>query len=83
MPVELRGLGGGYCDGKGPFHGITEYRIPYKVPPGGPFRRSGLIQSVCVFTGSSLGTLEEIFEAWTWTQLGIHRHPLGGLNVAG
>ncbi|WP_028537336.1 TIGR00730 family Rossman fold protein [Paludibacterium yongneupense] len=28
------------------------------------------------------GTLEEIFEAWTWAQLGYHRKPCGFLNVA-
>jgi uncharacterized protein (TIGR00730 family) len=27
------------------------------------------------------GTLEEIFEQWTWAQLGIHAHPCGFLNV--
>lgn len=30
-----------------------------------------------------IGTLEEIFEVWTWTQLGIHAKPCGLLNVAG
>lgn len=29
------------------------------------------------------GTYEEIFEAITWTQLGVHRKPCGLLNVAG
>ena len=29
------------------------------------------------------GTLEELFETITWTQLGIHRKPIGLLNVAG
>lgn len=29
------------------------------------------------------GTLEEIFEIWTWAQLGEHRKPCGLLNVAG
>ena len=28
-----------------------------------------------------LGTFEEIFEIWTWSQLGMHRKPLGFLNV--
>jgi uncharacterized protein (TIGR00730 family) len=27
------------------------------------------------------GTLEEIFEQWTWSQLGIHSKPCGFLNV--
>jgi uncharacterized protein (TIGR00730 family) len=30
-----------------------------------------------------LGTLEEIFEIWTWAQLGLHTKPLGFLDVNG
>ncbi len=30
-----------------------------------------------------LGTLEELFEILTWAQLGLHRKPVGLLNVAG
>lgn len=30
-----------------------------------------------------IGTFEELFEALTWNQLGIHRKPCGLLNVAG
>jgi len=30
-----------------------------------------------------LGTFEELFEIATWSQLGIHRKPVGVLNVAG
>lgn len=30
-----------------------------------------------------LGTLEELFEMLTWAQLGLHRKPVGLLNVAG
>jgi len=30
-----------------------------------------------------LGTLEELFEVWTWAQLGIQAKPIGVLNVAG
>lgn len=30
-----------------------------------------------------LGTLEELFEVWTWRQLGYHDKPLGLLNVDG
>jgi uncharacterized protein (TIGR00730 family) len=30
-----------------------------------------------------IGTLEEVFEAWTWAQLGLHGKPCGLLNVAG
>ena len=30
-----------------------------------------------------LGTLEELFEVWTWAQLGVHRKPLAVLDVEG
>ncbi len=30
-----------------------------------------------------IGTLEELFEIWTWSQLGIHGKPCGLLNVGG
>ena len=30
-----------------------------------------------------LGTLEELFEIWTWGQLGLHRKPYGLLEVSG
>ena len=30
-----------------------------------------------------IGTLEEIFEVWTWSQLGVHSKPVGFLDVGG
>ncbi len=30
-----------------------------------------------------LGTIEEIFEVWTWAQLNMHHKPCGLLNVCG
>jgi uncharacterized protein (TIGR00730 family) len=30
-----------------------------------------------------LGTFEELFEVWTWAQLGMHRKPVGLLDVEG
>lgn len=30
-----------------------------------------------------MGTLEEVFEVWTWAQLGDHQKPIGFLNTAG
>lgn len=30
-----------------------------------------------------IGTLEELFEIWTWGQLGLHARPCGLLNAAG
>ena len=36
---------------------------------------------VCMPGG--IGTMEETFEVWTWTQLGVHRKPLAIYNVNG
>ncbi len=30
-----------------------------------------------------VGTLEELYEVWTWRQLGYHRKPIGVLNIDG
>lgn len=30
-----------------------------------------------------IGTLEELFETWTWAQIGLHTKPIGLLNVDG
>lgn len=30
-----------------------------------------------------IGTMEELFEVWTWSQLGRHKKPVGVLNVDG
>jgi uncharacterized protein (TIGR00730 family) len=30
-----------------------------------------------------IGTMEELFEAWTWAQIGVHTKPCALLNVAG
>lgn len=30
-----------------------------------------------------IGTMDELFETWTWLQLGIHSKPVGLLNIAG
>ena len=30
-----------------------------------------------------IGTMEELFEAWTWSQLGRHKKPVGLLNIEG
>jgi len=30
-----------------------------------------------------IGTLEELIEVYTWSQLGLHRKPIGALNVRG
>ncbi len=47
--------------------------------------RKALMAQLCdafVAMPGGLGTLEELFEVWTWAQLGIHNKPIGLLNVA-
>lgn len=48
-------------------------------------RKSTMADYADVFIAlpGGLGSLEELFEVWTWTQLGLHRKPLGLLNVRG
>ena len=43
---------------------------------------SELSDGVIALPGA-FGTLDELFEALTWGQLGLHRKPCGLLNVAG
>ena len=38
---------------------------------------------VFVALPGGIGTLEELFEVWTWRQLGYHDKPIGILNTAG
>ena len=45
-------------------------------------KMSELAEGFIALPGGS-GTLEEIFEQWTWAQLGIHSKPCAFLNVAG
>src|SRR5438874_3549803 len=42
---------------------------------------SELADAVIALPGGT-GTLDELFELFTWSQLGLHRMPLGVLNVA-
>jgi len=43
---------------------------------------ASLVDGFAVLPGG-LGTLDETFEALTWSQLGIHGKPIGALNVEG
>jgi len=48
--------------------------------------RKALMAELCdgfVALPGGIGTLEELFEAWTWGQLGLHEKPYGLLNVGG
>lgn len=43
---------------------------------------AGLADGFIALPGG-IGTLEELFETWTWAQLGVHTKPIGLLDVAG
>ena len=45
-------------------------------------KMAGLSDGFIAMPGG-LGTFEELFEVWTWAQLGFHDKPCGLLNVAG
>src|SRR3954453_7898742 len=61
--------------------GLTELRVV-----GSMHERKALMADLSdgfVALPGGIGTLEELIEAYTWSQLGIHAKPLGVLNVNG
>jgi uncharacterized protein (TIGR00730 family) len=62
-------------------HGLTQQRVV-----GSMHERKALMAELAdgfVALPGGIGTLEEIFEAWTWAQLGMHGKPCGLLDVGG
>lgn len=61
--------------------GLTELQIV----PDMHARKSAMAERADGFIAmpGGVGTLEELFEVWTWTQLGMHKKPLGLLNISG
>jgi len=61
--------------------GLTELRVTSSMHE----RKMTMAERSDAFVAlpGGIGTLEEIFEAWTWAQLGLHAKPCGLLNVAG
>lgn len=61
--------------------GLTELRVVSSMHE----RKSMLAELSDGFIAlpGGLGTLEELFEVWTWGQLGLHRKPYGLLDVRG
>ena len=61
--------------------GLTDLRIV-----GSMHERKALMAELSdgfIALPGGLGTLEELFEVWTWAQLGYHAKPCALLNVAG
>jgi uncharacterized protein (TIGR00730 family) len=61
--------------------GLTELHIV-----GSMHERKMLMASLAdafIALPGGLGTLEELFEVWTWAQLGLHQKPIGLLGPAG
>ncbi len=46
-------------------------------------RRMADLADLFIALPGGLGTLEELFEVWTWRHLGYHQRPIGLLNTAG
>jgi hypothetical protein len=46
-------------------------------------RRMGALSDAFLSLPGGIGTLDELFEAWSWSQVGLQRKPNGLLNVAG
>ena len=61
--------------------GLTDLRVV-----GSMHERKALMAELSdafVALPGGLGTLEELFEVYTWAQLGLHRKPCGLLDVEG
>jgi len=61
--------------------GLTELRIVASM-----HERKAMMASLAdgfVALPGGIGTLEELFEVWTWSQLGLHAKPCALLDVAG
>lgn len=61
--------------------GLTELRVVDSMHERKTML-AGLADGFVAMPGG-LGTLEELFEIWTWGQLGLHRKPYGLLDVNG
>lgn len=62
-------------------HGLTELIVTGSMHERKA--RMAELSDAFVALPGGVGTLEELFEIWTWAQLGLHRKPCGVLNVDG
>lgn len=83
-------------DNGGAVHGVIPTPLKSKEVSGEPIGHLEVVDSMhtrkarmaeladaFIALPGGFGTLEELFETITWTQLGIHRKPIGLLNSAG
>jgi uncharacterized protein (TIGR00730 family) len=61
--------------------GLTELRIVSTMHERKAIMAE--LSSAFVVLPGGLGSMDESFEVWTWSQLGIHSKPIGLLNVDG
>jgi len=61
--------------------GLTELRVVASMHERKALM-AGLADGFIALPGG-LGTLEEFFEVWTWSQLGLHAKPCGLVNACG
>ena len=61
--------------------GLSELRVVQTMHQ----RKQAMAEAADVFLAlpGGIGTFEELFEVWTWRQLGYHDKPIGLLNVDG
>lgn len=62
-------------------HGLTELQIVQTMHE----RKKAMAEAADAFVAlpGGIGTLEELYEMWTWQQLGYHDKPVALLNVDG
>ncbi|WP_417068989.1 TIGR00730 family Rossman fold protein [Niveibacterium terrae] len=62
-------------------HGLTELNVVDSMHS----RKSLMAEKADAFVAlpGGIGTFEEMFEMWTWAQLGFHAKPIGLLDTAG
>jgi uncharacterized protein (TIGR00730 family) len=61
--------------------GLTQLRVTRSMHE----RKAQMAELADAFVAlpGGVGTLEELFEAWSWSQLGLHRKPCGLLDAGG
>ncbi len=68
-------------DNEVPHHGLTRLEVVGTMHER-KARMADLADAFAALPGGA-GTLEELFEAWTWGNIGLHDKPVAVVNVAG